>query len=154
MSQREVKRPPSSQTSSTSEDDTDISDYSPSPSFDVNEAIKPVVQASTPSTPSKKPKAADGKSRSSPAASPSPKKAKSNTNTKKSTESSNGHVNGVWDGEKRAAFIDEILAIGYKHANLDEIASKLGMSKRQLVDQLVPNKPNLRRKMITAAQAA
>ncbi|WWD09214.1 hypothetical protein V865_007336 [Kwoniella europaea PYCC6329] len=48
---------------------------------------------------------------------------------------------------------NEIIAVGYKNANLDELANKLGMSKRQLIDQLVPNKSNLRGKMVTMAKS-
>ncbi|WWC86071.1 uncharacterized protein L201_000942 [Kwoniella dendrophila CBS 6074] len=77
---------------------------------------------------------------------PSPKKTKSTSTSTNSIPKTN--ANGVWDGDKRSLFIDEVLSIGYKNANLDEIASKLGMNKRQLVDQLVPNrKTNLRGKI-------
>ncbi|WVR05723.1 hypothetical protein IAU60_002747 [Kwoniella sp. DSM 27419] len=60
--------------------------------------------------------------------------------------------NGTWDGSKKAAFVDEILAAGYKAADLDALADKLGLSKRQLIDQLVPNRPNLRKKLVQAAR--
>ncbi|KAK4687492.1 hypothetical protein P7C73_g2627, partial [Tremellales sp. Uapishka_1] len=76
-------------------------------------------------------------------------------------------VNGEWTPTKRGAFLDQIIAVGYKHADLDELANQvstarqwagahgmtisvqLGMSKRQLVDQLVPNRAgNIRGKAV------
>ncbi|WVW82096.1 hypothetical protein I302_104101 [Kwoniella bestiolae CBS 10118] len=137
-----MKRSPPSYTSSTSSSDIDTdSDFSPCFEFEQEQDTKPIVSSpptSARSTP-KKPKTNNQKS---PSTSPKKPRIKSEPNT-----------NGVWDGEKRALFIDEIIALGYRHANLDELASKLGMNKRQLVDQLVPNKSNLRKKMVMAAKS-
>ncbi|KAK1927976.1 hypothetical protein DB88DRAFT_516697 [Papiliotrema laurentii] len=63
-----------------------------------------------------------------------------------------GSINGTWTAEKRGSFMEEIIAAGYKVVNLDELAHKLQMNKRQLVDQLVPNRNNLRGKAVKAAR--
>ncbi|WVQ62387.1 uncharacterized protein L199_000527 [Kwoniella botswanensis] len=141
-----MKRSPPSYTSSDT--DTDIDNSSSfSPSLDESQDIKPICSSppsSARSTP-KKPRLNNNGKDIRPK-SLSPKKPKIKTEPA-------ANANGVWDGEKRALFIDEIIAVGYKNANLDELANKLGMSKRQLIDQLVPNKPNLRGKMVTMAKS-
>lgn len=39
-----------------------------------------------------------------------------------------GVANGSWTAEKRGAFMDEIIAAGYKMADLDDIASRVSCS--------------------------
>jgi hypothetical protein len=106
----------------------------------------------------------------------------------RSTKSTPAQANGTWDPQKRGAFVDEIIAAGYRSADLDAIAGKvsgecqsrqpqtvnavsffvrfwcrvapcsligtltpqLELSKRQLVDRLVPKKANLRAKAVKA----
>ncbi|WWC66578.1 uncharacterized protein I206_100481 [Kwoniella pini CBS 10737] len=131
-----MKRLTSDSSSNKSPNDTEISScYSPSPE---SEETKPKI----PSTPKKR-GINDKDKNIKKELTPSSKKVK--------TEKLNDN-NGIWDGEKRSLFIDEIISIGYKNANLIEIAQKLGMNKRQLIDQLVPNKSNLRKKVIMAAK--
>jgi hypothetical protein len=72
--------------------------------------------------------------------------------------------NGEWDPEKRAVFMDLIIAAGYKAINLDEVAStvstnaecadeQLGMGKKQLVNQLTPGrKGSFREKAVQAVK--
>jgi hypothetical protein len=72
--------------------------------------------------------------------------------------------NGEWDPEKRAVFMDLIIAAGYKAINLDEVAStvsppnarsdeQLGMGKKQLVNQLTPGrKGSYREKAVLAVK--
>ncbi|OCF38790.1 hypothetical protein I317_07419 [Kwoniella heveanensis CBS 569] len=126
-----------------------------------NEEIKPDLGAmrisSAPKTPTKNKnkKTATGDSDSgttqtSPSKSPS-KKSKMKNHPGGATPTASG-TNGVWDGEKKALFMDEIIAVGYKAADLDLIAGKLGLSKRQLIDQLVPNRSNLRSKAVKGAR--
>ncbi|ORY20960.1 hypothetical protein BCR39DRAFT_474779 [Naematelia encephala] len=81
---------------------------------------------------------------------PSPKKDQSTPN--KRPKRSQASENGTWTPEKRAMFIDDVLASGYKAIDLDSLATKLGLSKRQLVDQLVPHKSNLRAKAVKAVR--
>ncbi|GFZ43178.1 hypothetical protein JCM24511_00897 [Saitozyma sp. JCM 24511] len=81
--------------------------------------------------------------KSIPSKTPTPKSARS-------TRSTAAQANGTWEPQKRGLFMDEIIAAGYKSADLDAIASMLELSKRQLVDQLVPNKANLRAKAVKA----
>ena len=96
-----------------------------------------------------------------------PKKAKSQVKSTSTTpekkarkeKEGGGQVNGTWTSEKKAKFMDVIISNGYKATNLDvlnievrrevsglsgwrvqSLIIQLGMSKRQLIDQLVPNK--------------
>ncbi|ORX34228.1 hypothetical protein BD324DRAFT_683654 [Kockovaella imperatae] len=88
-----------------------------------------------------------------------PKTPKSNSTATKSSKTpktsktgSKAQENGTWTAEKRGIFIDEIIAAGYKGAELDSLADKLNLSKRQLIDQLVPNRNNLRGKAVKGAK--
>ncbi|KAK6905511.1 hypothetical protein I204_05461 [Kwoniella mangroviensis CBS 8886] len=143
-----MKRVPPSYTSSSDNDIDNSSSYSPS--LGESQDIRPIFSSppiSARSTP-KKPKL-DNENKGIKSKTPSPKKSKMKSESGSSAAASAAtgtNVNGVWDGDKRALFVDEIIAVGYKNANLDELANKLGMSKRQLIDQLVPNKSNLRGK--------
>jgi hypothetical protein len=40
--------------------------------------------------------------------------------------------NGEWDPEKRAAFMDLIIAAGYKAINLDEVAGTVSLSGNEI----------------------
>ncbi|WVQ62386.1 uncharacterized protein L199_000526 [Kwoniella botswanensis] len=53
-------------------------------------------------------------------------------------------LNGEWTTEKREKFMDHIIALGYKAASLDEMAQELGLSKRQLINQLTTGRKNFR----------
>jgi hypothetical protein len=82
-------------------------EVSPTPSADIDIDIKPDL-----TSPSKKPKKTPSPTKSRP---------KSPTKPKKEGESQNGE----WDKEKRAAFMDLIIAAGYKAVNLDEVAASV-----------------------------
>ncbi|WVF70743.1 hypothetical protein IAT40_005537 [Kwoniella sp. CBS 6097] len=56
--------------------------------------------------------------------------------------------NGNWDAEKRALFMDTIISAGYMAVDLKELAVKLGMTHRQLVNRLQPGRSNFRSKAV------
>ncbi|EIW72646.1 hypothetical protein M231_06546 [Tremella mesenterica] len=90
-----------------------------------------------PSTPSPKPK----KIKSSPSSSTTPKKEK--------TSGSRGEFGKLTDA-MRAELLDEVIAHGAKSVNLEEIAQRFGVKKSQLIDQLKPNRTNIRSKAVKA----
>ncbi|KAL7423760.1 hypothetical protein Q5752_001343 [Cryptotrichosporon argae] len=55
-----------------------------------------------------------------------------------------------WTNDKKAAFLDDIIAAGAKAANLDDLAAKYGLTKSQLVDQVKPNRSNVRQQAVAA----
>ncbi|WWC66565.1 uncharacterized protein I206_100468 [Kwoniella pini CBS 10737] len=61
-------------------------------------------------------------------------------------------TNGEWTADKRKQFMDEIIALGYKAANLDQIAQRLDLNKRQLINQLTTIKGNFRSKAVAAVK--
>ncbi|EIW72647.1 hypothetical protein M231_06547 [Tremella mesenterica] len=108
------------------------------------EEFKPSISPSPPITPKKTkvdPKSPKSKTPKTP-----------RTPKAKIEKGENGEkgANGVWTSEKKGEFMDEIIAVGYKNADLDSLATKLGMNKRQLIDQLVPNRSNLRGRAVKA----
>jgi hypothetical protein len=68
---------------------------------------------------------------SKPDITPSKKTKKSPTKPKKETGVK--PENGEWDPEKRAVFMDIIIAAGYKAVNLDEIASTVSTTSRRVL---------------------
>ncbi|WWC99491.1 hypothetical protein V866_006394 [Kwoniella sp. B9012] len=129
-----MKRSPPSYTSST-DTDTDIDNPSNySPSLGESQDIKPIF-SSPPSSARSTPKKSklDNENKGIKSKTPSPKKSQMKS--------------------ERGSTAAAATAVGYKNAILDELANKLGMSKRQLIDQLVPNKSNLRGKMVTMAKS-
>ncbi|RSH92595.1 hypothetical protein EHS25_008040 [Saitozyma podzolica] len=91
------------------------------------------MKRSDSATPSPPPSPAD------PIAPPSKKSKPTKTpKSGRSTKSTPAQANGTWDPQKRAGI------------HVDAIAGKLELSKRQLVDQLVPKKANLRAKAVKA----
>lgn len=55
--------------------------------------------------------------------------------------------NGEWTPEKEEKFIERILALGPKHANLDELSAEFGVSKQQVRNAIqAGRKGNLRDK--------
>ncbi|KAL7422866.1 hypothetical protein Q5752_002163 [Cryptotrichosporon argae] len=86
-----------------------------------------------------------------PTPTPTPKKAKT-TPKKAATPKKAGGATNAWTPDKRELFIDRIIATGYKSANLDALAAELDLTKRQLIDQLVPNRSNLRSKAAKMAR--
>ncbi|WVF70742.1 hypothetical protein IAT40_005536 [Kwoniella sp. CBS 6097] len=149
-----MKRSPSSSPSldssfHTSDNSTEMSD---TPIKHEDHDVKPNI-SSAPKTPTKnntKTTKTNGSTKASPSKSPrKPKIEPQGTNA----TSSPGGSKGTWDGEKKALFMDEIIAAGYKAADLDQLAARIGLSKRQLIDQLVPNRSNLRSKAVKGAKA-
>ncbi|WVW82097.1 hypothetical protein I302_104102 [Kwoniella bestiolae CBS 10118] len=59
---------------------------------------------------------------------------------------------GEWTSEKKGKFMDEIIALGYKAANLDEMAQRLGLNKRQLINQLTTGRKNFRSLAVDAVR--
>lgn len=94
--------------------------------------VKMAKTTSSPKTPTK----SSAKKAASPASAKTPKSPKAE--------------NGTWTPEKRKVFVDEIFAAGYKATDLDSLAAKLDMDKRQLINQLVPNRSNFRMKAVKA----
>ncbi|WWC86078.1 uncharacterized protein L201_000949 [Kwoniella dendrophila CBS 6074] len=86
-------------------------------------------------------------SRSSSAGSAPKKRNKSN-----SDQSASSGMSGEWDSEKKEQFMDQIIALGYKAANLDEMAQKLGLNKRQLINQLTTGRNNFRSMAVAAVK--
>ncbi|WWD18059.1 hypothetical protein CI109_102506 [Kwoniella shandongensis] len=117
---------------SSSSIDSDI-DIKPSPpssphSFSVAEDKKPDI----PTTPSSK------KSKSSPKAKTSP---------------SGSSIGGMWTPEKREKFMDRIISIGLRNANMEELCIEFGMTKLQIRNATqVGRKGNFRDKACKAVK--
>ena len=116
---------------SFSYDSLDCLSPSPAPSPVLSSALDQSLPTRTPSSPSDiKPKIINSTSGSTKVKkTPSPKKAKTTSTTSASgvgsQSSPTATANGIWDAEKRALFMDEIIATGYKAVDLGGLASKV-----------------------------
>ncbi|WVQ97106.1 hypothetical protein IAU59_004216 [Kwoniella sp. CBS 9459] len=152
-----MERSPSPPPSIDGSDDTP-GDHANMTSSPEDRVFKPdISSAKAPKTPTKKNKtttaAATAATKVTPLKSPKkPKVEHADVKINSAGGSSPGKATSPWDGEKKALFMDEIIAVGYKAADLDQLAAKLGLSKRQLIDQLVPNRSNLRSKAVRGAR--
>ncbi|WWC99492.1 hypothetical protein V866_006395 [Kwoniella sp. B9012] len=116
---------------------------SSSPFAGLEEDVKP-FQNNT-STPEKGESKNEKQGTSTPSTSPKKK-------TKVGSSPTGGGFNGEWTAEKREKFMDHIIALGYKAANLDDMAQELGLSKRQLINQLTTGRKNFRSIAVTAVR--
>ncbi|EKD00376.1 hypothetical protein A1Q2_05345 [Trichosporon asahii var. asahii CBS 8904] len=59
-----------------------------------------------------------------------------------------------WTPEKRAALLETVIVAGSKAIDVEKVAADLGVSKSSVVDQLKPNRSNIRQTAIKAVKGA
>ena len=85
------------------------------------------------STPVKKIKKGDTPTDTKPDVSPTSSSGSGKKKKPSPGKCKDGATNGVWTPEKRGVFMDEIISCGYKHVNLDELASKVCLGEERLL---------------------
>ncbi|ORX34230.1 hypothetical protein BD324DRAFT_683656 [Kockovaella imperatae] len=106
-----------------------------------------------------------------PSSTPSPKKARSTSGSpKKSASNGAGGGNSSWNAEKSALFAEAIIAAGIEHVDREALANTLspavntrtecrlqfpilGITKKQVGDQLAPNRSNIRKRLMEWAKS-
>ncbi|CAK9779917.1 unnamed protein product [Cutaneotrichosporon oleaginosum] len=93
--------------------------------------------------------------------SPVPKKAKVKKEPKarKTARANGGTSSGgsgsktMWDAERSASLVEAVFEAAGKAMDMDAVASKLGVNKSQVVDQLKNGRSNIRRMAIELVRA-
>ncbi|RSH85942.1 uncharacterized protein EHS24_004128 [Apiotrichum porosum] len=111
-------------------------------------------QGNPPSSPSHSSPASGSYVPSPAAKSPPKKRAKVKTETKPNVATSSRRARDTWTTDKCAELIELVITEGLKKGDVDGIAATLGVTRKQVTDQLCPNRSNLRATTIRAVRAA